>query len=133
MGGRFVEQDINDRALCPMTMAFTLPGYSPQVDRHREWIKIQDEIYDDIERFPRDGDGDLTGGTEMELAYNKAVSELAEERLGMHVADGYGDYMYLHTVSVTPAYRTGRNHQNFVSAYLICPICLFVLPGEMKA
>lgn len=134
MSGYFVATD--DSALCPMSIRGALPGYSPQLDRHRAWVAVQDEVYADTENFPRDAEGELP--PEVEKLYQIRIAKLADERLGIYLnpENFCDDSMQLHSESVGIRYGS-RGHfaigSYFAAAYLVCPICLFMLPGQIKS
>jgi hypothetical protein len=126
MSGWFVETV--DRPLCPMNVAVAALGYSPFIDRHAAWVEIQNEVYAEYER---DEDGELIGGQEVEIAYADQIKRLGKERLGILVGQ-YEDGMRLHTVTVEPRFgNDARVRGHFAAAYLVCPVCLFVLPGQI--
>jgi hypothetical protein len=130
--GYFVKQDVNSRPICPKDGVLITPGYDAQVDRHTLWVEIQNEVYEEY-KPDRDADGELPASREE--SYKARITELAEQRLGTRLRKYDNDCMQLYVATAEPGHEDisgmWRQRQYFTTAWLRCPICLFVLPGQV--
>lgn len=127
MGLEYVQQTFGEgQVLCPMGGIAAPIGYSPQVDRHRAWVAVQDEVSG---RYEHDENFELVGISDED--YDAEITRLAEERLGVALKRHKAEYMNLYQVSASSSYDARGRGKIFTSAYLQCPVCLFILPGVL--